>query len=102
MDFTVENILIPADHPCFEGHFPGYPIFPAVAQLDLVLEHLQTIMQRSLTLCEIKKAKFPAPILPGSCVDLALKVQDDTAFWKIFALDKIYSQGMVLVSRNAL
>lgn len=102
MDFTVENILIPADHPCFEGHFPGHPIFPAVAQLDLVLDNLQRIMQRSLTLNEIKKAKFPAPILPDTRVHLSLKVEEDTAFWRIFMDDKTYSQGMVQVSSSAL
>lgn len=95
MDFTVENILIPPDHPCFEGHFPGHPIFPAVAQLDLVLDHLQRILDRSLTPGEIRKAKFPAPILPGTLVNLSLKVQDHTVFWKIFAMDKTYSQGTV-------
>ncbi len=97
MDFTVENILIPKDHPCFEGHFPGHPIFPAVAQLDLVLEHLQTIMERNLTISEIKRAKFPAPILPGTLVQLALNVQDHMVFWKIFADDKTYSQGTIQV-----
>lgn len=97
MDFTVENILIPADHPCFEGHFPGYPIFPAVAQLDLVLDQLQKVMQRSLTLSEIKRSKFPAPILPGMRVHLALKVEGSTVFWKIFSDDKTYSQGTVQV-----
>jgi 3-hydroxymyristoyl/3-hydroxydecanoyl-(acyl carrier protein) dehydratase len=97
VDFTVENILIPKDHPCFEGHFPGHPIFPAVAQLDLVLDHVQTIMERNLTISEIKKAKFPAPILPGTLVHLALKVQDHTVFWKIFVDDKTYSQGTIQV-----
>jgi 3-hydroxymyristoyl/3-hydroxydecanoyl-(acyl carrier protein) dehydratase len=95
VDFTVENILIPPDHPCFEGHFPGHPIFPAVAQLDLVFDHLQRILNRSLTPGEIRKAKFPAPILPGTLVHLALKVEDHTVFWKIFAADKTYSQGTV-------
>ncbi|HET9240582.1 MAG TPA: hypothetical protein VFO10_25180 [Oligoflexus sp.] len=102
MDFTVENILIPADHPCFDGHFPGHPIFPAVAQLDLVLDHLQRILDQSLTLSEVRKAKFPAPILPGTRVHLSLKVQDHTAFWKIFADDKIYSQGMVQFIKSLL
>ena len=98
MDFTVENIVIPADHPSFEGHFPGHPIFPAVAQLDLVLDHLQSLMQRSLTLMEIKKAKFPAPITPGIQVHLALKIQDHMVFWQIFGEQKTYSQGTIYVT----
>jgi hypothetical protein len=42
-------------------------------------------------------AKFPAPILPETHVNLALKVQDQMVFWKIFADDKNYSQGTVQV-----
>jgi 3-hydroxymyristoyl/3-hydroxydecanoyl-(acyl carrier protein) dehydratase len=98
VDFTVENILIPADHPCFEGHFPGHPVFPAVAQIDLVLDYLQKKWDRDLTIQEIRKAKFPAPILPDTVLHMSLKIQDDIVFWRIFGVDKTYSQGTFQVA----
>lgn len=102
MDFTVENILIPADHPCFEGHFPGHPVFPAVAQIDLVLDELQKFMKRDLTLVAIRKAKFPAPIAPGTVIDISLKYQHPMVFWQIFGTDKTYSLGTVQIDDNSL
>ncbi|MDQ3233755.1 MAG: hypothetical protein M3Q07_18210 [Pseudobdellovibrionaceae bacterium] len=98
MDYTVEDILIPAHHPCFEGHFPGHPVFPAVAQIDLVLDILQQRMNQSVTLVAIRKAKFPAPIGPDCIVQVSLKVDDVTVFWQIFGKDKTYSMGTLGVS----
>lgn len=101
MDFTAEGILIPADHPCFEGHFPGHPIFPAVAQIDLLLEVLQERWQKKLTLLEIRKARFPAPIGPNTSLHVSLKVQDNLVLWRIFDNDKIYSTGTLLVGLDS-
>jgi 3-hydroxymyristoyl/3-hydroxydecanoyl-(acyl carrier protein) dehydratase len=95
VDFTVENILIPADHPCFEGHFPGHPVFPAVAQIDLVMDLLQKQSGRKRDAVGITKAKFPAPILPGSHVHVFLRIEDQTVSWRIFGNDYTYSVGTV-------
>jgi 3-hydroxymyristoyl/3-hydroxydecanoyl-(acyl carrier protein) dehydratase len=98
VDFTVENIPIPADHPCFEGHFPGHPVFPAVAQIDLVMDILQKHRGVRLQAVHIAKAKFPAPLLPGSLVHIFLRTQDQTVSWRIFENDKTYSIGTLQLS----
>ncbi len=95
MDFTAEDILIPADHPCFEGHFPGHPVFPAVAQMDLILDHLLPRWNQNAVLVSIHKAKYPAPIAPGASVSIALRIEDDKVYWRIFGKEKTYSQGML-------
>ena len=100
MDFTAEDILIPAEHPCFKGHFPGHPIFPAVAQIDLVLDQLQRFWNHPLTVLDVRKAKFPAPILPDTIVHISVKIQDDTVLWRIFGHDKTYSQGTLLIKHR--
>jgi 3-hydroxymyristoyl/3-hydroxydecanoyl-(acyl carrier protein) dehydratase len=95
VDYTAENILIAANHPCFEGHFPQHPVFPAVAQIDLVLDHLQKIREQPPIVIAITKAKFPAPILPETSVHLHLKIEDSIVFWRIFSSHQTYSQGTI-------
>jgi 3-hydroxymyristoyl/3-hydroxydecanoyl-(acyl carrier protein) dehydratase len=102
VDFTVENILIPADHPCFEGHFPGHPVFPAVAQIDLLQEIISQQLGRDVIILEIRKAKFPAPILPGTLVHISFKPQHPMVLWQIFEKGKTYSQGCLRIDDNSL
>ncbi|WP_141731491.1 3-hydroxyacyl-ACP dehydratase [Oligoflexus tunisiensis] len=101
VDFTAKDIVIAADHPCFAGHFPGHPIFPAVAQIDLVLDLLQKHCNQPLTAVEISKAKFPAPIVPGTTIHVAIKRQDQMVTWQILNSDRIYSTGTLKIAVNS-
>lgn len=56
---------IPADSFWFDGHFPDNPILPGVAQLALVLELIQSRLNRSdLTAAEIRRVRFKQMIGP--------------------------------------
>jgi 3-hydroxymyristoyl/3-hydroxydecanoyl-(acyl carrier protein) dehydratase len=63
---------LPADLPCFQGHFPGFPVLPGVIQLDwvmrLAVEHLRC-GQLSATDFRIK---FRQVVGPGSPLTLTL------------------------------
>lgn len=92
MDSTAD-IHIPEDHPLFAGHFPGFPIFPAVGQIDLIQDHLAGILGREVIILRVIKAKFPLPILPDSRLRLDLSLSENEASWKILSLGKICSLG---------
>ena len=93
VDFTVDDILIPADHPCFEGHFPDHPVFPAVAQIDLLTDLLCQRLGQEIIVTEIRKAKFPAPILPNSRLRVQVHIQDNGVTWQIAVADRVCSSG---------
>lgn len=57
-----------ADHPAFEGHFPGAPIVPGVLLLDAAIHALQ---EAGHTVTEIASAKFLQPVKPGDRLSLA-------------------------------
>ena len=56
----VSEDLVPADHPCLAGHFPGRPILPAV----LLLDRAAVALEPGLRVTGVSEAKFVRPGLP--------------------------------------
>jgi 3-hydroxyacyl-[acyl-carrier-protein] dehydratase len=78
-EFAVD-IVIPANHPSFEGHFPMRPLVPGVVLLSEILvaagaiEPLRTALGRAPT---IEVAKFLNPVGPASHLRLSMRLLDD-------------------------
>ena len=49
----------------FSGHFPGYPILPAVVQIYTLLSMAEAVKGCPLQLLSITKAKFHIEVYPG-------------------------------------
>ena len=67
---------IPADHPAFQGHFPGNPLLPGVVLLAEVLEAVLRSPESAAAVGprpRIGVAKFLAPVLPGARLSLELE-----------------------------
>ncbi|MCA0242219.1 MAG: AMP-binding protein [Proteobacteria bacterium] len=64
-----DHVTIAADHPAFDGHFPGQPVLPGVVLLGLVMQALQrrpalaTLVGNAPV---IEAVKFLAPVKPGA------------------------------------
>lgn len=69
---TVTDILIPANHPAFAGHFPGMPIVPGVVLLDEVLSAIAAQRGVSCDRCSLIAVKFKAVVSPGQPLTLRL------------------------------
>ena len=74
---------VTANEPCFQGHFPGQPIFPGV----LILEGMaQTggcmaycsipdmIGEKLIYFAGIDKARFRKPVVPGDQIEYRLEL----------------------------
>jgi 3-hydroxyacyl-[acyl-carrier-protein] dehydratase len=58
------RFVIPQDHPCLPGHFPGRPIVPGVVVLDCAIAIL--LRDRPADrLAGLDEVKFVAPVSPG-------------------------------------
>jgi predicted hotdog family 3-hydroxylacyl-ACP dehydratase len=69
------RIEIPAGGGCFEGHFPGRPILPGVALLDLACRALASAGEVQ-PLREVAFARLRKPVAPGDRLNLAVRVAD--------------------------
>lgn len=58
------TVTIPAQHPAFDGHFPGAPLLPGVVLLD---EMLRRAPEAGWT---IATAKFLQPVRPGETLTI--------------------------------
>ncbi len=80
------NWEIPKDLPYFDGHFPGLPVLPAVAIVDISLCLLKNgIMSPTVRLQGVTSAKFMHPLGPGQRVDVIASQQG--ADWDVKWLD---------------
>lgn len=65
-------LAIGADHPAFEGHFPGQPIVPAVVLLAEALEATTARTATRATDWDLRQAKFVRSATPGEPLELVL------------------------------
>jgi len=68
------EFCFPTDDPTFAGHFPTRPLLPGVFQLELARLAAEVMLNRSLSIREITKAKFLRPIIPAETVRVTLKL----------------------------
>ena len=89
----IKNVTI--NEPCFQGHFPGRPVFPGVLIIEsmaqtagcLVMESIRRSKERMegsiVYFMTIEEARFRRPVLPGDRLELHVKkVRHRGAVWK--------------------
>lgn len=65
---------VPADLLYFQGHFPGAPLLPGVAQLvALVLDRVHALWPELGEPTRLGRLKFKQPIAPGEALRLTLE-----------------------------
>lgn len=73
--------FVSPDDPVFKGHFPGYPIYPAVLIIEALSQAGAALLMRmemykskiGFTM-GIETARFRKPVRPGDTVRLAMEV----------------------------
>lgn len=86
--------------PGFSGHFPGYPILPAVVQLIAAQCLIEEQKGHPVELSSVKNAKFLQEVMPGNeiliqCADCTIKGLSGSRV-QIYSADKIAASFLMI------
>lgn len=71
------HISIPTEGSYFEGHFPGQPILPGVAQLALIQHALDDATGTDVSICGITFTRLRQMVLPGDTLELTTRKNEE-------------------------
>ena len=97
------EFLIPAESPYFDGHFRGFPILPAVAQVDIAVRFAAGHFGTGVDILEIKRIKFSNRVIPDVPYHLRLEKSERTLLFKFISIagETVYSSGTLLMRENS-
>jgi len=73
-EIVAMTVEVPEDMLYFEGHFPGFPILPGVAQLvPLILAQIREAWPELDQPKRLSRLKFRQPVFPGATLELRLE-----------------------------
>ena len=64
---------MPAGSIWFDGHFPGNPILPGIAQLAMVVGVLEEALKRKVAVTRVSRIRFKTTIHPGEKVTIGIR-----------------------------
>lgn len=79
--------FVPVDSTWFSGHFPGTPILPGIALIDMAMQAVNISLSakgEKIIITALKRVRFTKPALPGD--KLSVHIASDEA-----ASEKAYS-----------
>ena len=90
------RVVHDGSEPWFDGHFPGAPVLPAVAQLDAVDRLLG---EEGLALRGIEQARFRRAIVPGETAEISLEPADspDRRRFAVRVGERVAGDGLVRI-----
>ena len=71
------QVSIPADSLWFQGHFPGDPMLPGIAQLHLVMDAIRDALGHGFRLLGLKRVRFKRVIRPEETIEITAEPVPD-------------------------
>ena len=95
------DIHIPSDSPWFDGHFPGEPILPGVAQIGMVFDAIRKAHNQDLMISGVRRVRFKRMIRPDDRLKIIatpLKKEMDAYSFRILIQDETVCSGVMTVA----
>ncbi|MEJ6005054.1 AMP-binding protein [Paucibacter sp. AS339] len=92
------SLIAEAGLPQFDGHFPGHPVLPGVAQVDWAIRFGRELFALPPRFCALEGLKFQQVITPGLALTLTLsfKPEQGQLSFKYSSSRGVHASGRVL------
>ena len=101
-DSIVAFLDVGKNHPHFKGHFQNFPVLPAVSQIEMVVELLELVWQKNVSILSLSKGKFHNLLRPDTKCKLTVKIRTESkGSWVLESEDKVYSKGSFCYGETA-
>ena len=97
------DIRVPSDSPWFDGHFPGEPILPGVAQIGIVFDAIRKAQNQELNVSSVRRVRFKRIIRPDDqlkIIAVPLKHETDSYSFRILVQDETVCSGVMTVENQ--
>ncbi len=94
------DIHVPSDSPWFDGHFPGEPILPGVAQIGMVFDAIRKARNQNLKISSVHRVRFKRIIRPDDQLKIIaapLKQEAGSYSFLILIRDEAVCSGVMTV-----
>ena len=101
-DEIVARAKAAVESPWFSGHFPGEPILPGIAQMQMVYEAIQQAGVRDLRINCIKRTLFKRVIQPEEEITIYAVPLNDSPLsysFRIMVKGKLACSGILITER---
>lgn len=106
---ALKNVTI--NEPCFQGHFPGRPIFPGVLILEAMAQAAGILIFKTAGqkpdensvyyYAGIDKARFKKPVLPGDRMEVEVIIERSVRnVWKLQCVARV--EGIVVCEASIM
>ena len=95
------DIHVSPDSPWFDGHFPGEPILPGVAQIGMVFDAIRKAHNRDLNISGVRRVRFKRMIRPDDRLKIIatpLNREMDAYSFRILIQDEAVCSGVMTVA----
>ena len=97
------DIHIPSDSAWFNGHFPGEPILPGVAQIGMVFDAIRKAHNQELKVSSVRRVRFKSIIRPDDRLKIIaalLKQETGSYSFRILVQDETVCSGVMAVENQ--
>jgi 3-hydroxymyristoyl/3-hydroxydecanoyl-(acyl carrier protein) dehydratase len=94
------DIHVPSDSSWFDGHFPGEPILPGVAQIGMVVDAIRKARNQDLKISSVRRVRFKRIIRPDDqlkIIAVPLKQEAGSYSFRILIRDEAVCSGVMTV-----
>jgi 3-hydroxymyristoyl/3-hydroxydecanoyl-(acyl carrier protein) dehydratase len=92
------ELRVPGDLACFDGHFPGRPVLPGVAQVDWSARYARERLGLRGEFCAAENLKFFSMVAPGARLTLKLRLEDSRLSFEFADEARKVSSGTLVFS----